>query len=322
MKIFSKRFIRFALIKKEKPLEKIKQSGFMRKITSLLSLLFLFMAGVCEMRAVSLTLDQILTADQIVAGKKIVLRGLKNNNPWINILSNNTMSPSKESVFVVEAAEGGFYLKHEVSGVYLKAYSGATEISTTTDKASAGVFEISNPTFNNEDDMNWLEPTKNHGLLTRFTSKGTNMKINTQGASAKAIYAIGTGGWSVMYVYDAENVDWDAEPEPESEYFEGDADKFYVISSINDANAFIAEKNDGSLGTATYSDNNKVFWKIIPICLLFSIRALSARLCLCRQDTFRRQRARTSQTLYAAPVSKTARTPCRTSNHRTARSRL
>lgn len=264
MKIFSKRFIRFALIKKEKPLEKIKQSGFMRKITSLLSLLFLFMAGVCEMRAVSLTLDQILTADQIVAGKKIVLRGLKNNNPWINILSNNTMSPSKESVFVVEAAEGGFYLKHEVSGVYLKAYSGATEISTTTDKASAGVFEISNPTFNNEDDMNWLEPTKNHGLLTRFTSKGTNMKINTQGASAKAIYAIGTGGWSVMYVYDAENVDWDAEPEPESEYFEGDADKFYVISSINDANAFIAEKNDGSLGTATYSDNNKVFWKIIP----------------------------------------------------------
>lgn len=236
----------------------------MRKFTSLLCLLFLLMAGVCEMRAVSLTLDQILTADQIVAGKKIALRGLKNNNPWINILSNNTMTPSKESVFVVEEAEGGFYLKHEVSGAYLTAYSGATAIGSTTDKAAAGIFEISNPTFNNEDDMNWLEPTKDHSLLTRFTSKGTNMKINTQGASAKAIYAIGTGGWSIMYVYDVADVDWDAEPEPESEYFEGDAEKFYVISSINDASAFMAEKNDGTLGTAAYSDNNKVFWKIIP----------------------------------------------------------
>lgn len=42
----------------------------MRKIYSLLCLLFLFVTGLSEMRAVSLTLDQVLKADQIVAGKK------------------------------------------------------------------------------------------------------------------------------------------------------------------------------------------------------------------------------------------------------------
>ena len=121
----------------------------MRKIYSLLCLLFLLLAGVSEMRAVTLTLEQILTADQIVDGKKIVLRGLKNNNPWINILANNEMTVSKASVFIVEGAEGGFYLKNESTGLYLTAYQeGSTTIGSTENKASAGVFEITNPTFN------------------------------------------------------------------------------------------------------------------------------------------------------------------------------
>lgn len=237
----------------------------MRKIYSLLCLLFLLLAGFGEMRAVTLTLEQILTADQIVDGKKIVLRGLKNNNPWINILQNNSMTPTKASVFIAEKADGGFYLKNESAGLYLKAYTAGSEtIGSTANKAEAGIFEITNPTFNDEGDMNWLEPTKDHSLLTRFTSKGTKMHLNTQGASNKALYKDGVGGWSVMYVYDVTDVDWDAEPEPESEFFEGDADKFYVISSINDANAYMAEKADGTLGTAAYTNNNKVFWKIIP----------------------------------------------------------
>lgn len=237
----------------------------MRKIYSLLYLLFLLLAGFGEMRAVTLTLDRILTADQVVDGKKIVLRGLKNNNPWINILQNNSMIPTKASVFIVETADGGFYLKNESAGLYLKAYTiGSEAIASTANKAEAGIFEITNPVFNNEEDMNWLEPAKDQSLLTRFTSKGTNMKINTQGASNKALYKDGVGGWSVMYVYDVTDVDWDAEPEPESEFFKGSADKYYVIRSINDAAAYMAEKNDGTLGTAVHSDNNKVFWKLLP----------------------------------------------------------
>lgn len=237
----------------------------MRKIYSLLCLLFLLLAGFGEMRAVTLTLDRILTADQVVDGKKIVLRGLKNNNPWINILQNNSMTPTKASVFIVETADGGFYLKNESAGLYLKGYTiGSEAIASTANKAEAGIFEITNPVFNNEEDMNWLEPAKDQSLLTRFTSKGTNMKINTQGASNKALYKDGVGGWSVMYVYDVTDVDWDAEPEPESEFFKGSADKYYVIRSINDAAAYMAEKNDGTLGTAVHSDNNKVFWKLLP----------------------------------------------------------
>lgn len=237
----------------------------MRKIYSLLCLLFLLLAGFGEMRAVTLTLDRILTADQIVDGKKIVLRGLKNNNPWINILQNNSMTPTKASVFIAEKADGGFYLKNESAGLYLKAYTAGSEtIGSTANKAEAGIFEITNPVFKNEDDMNWLEPAKDQSLLTRFTCKGTNMKINTQGASNKALYKDGVGGWSVMYVYDVTDVDWDAEPAPESEFFKGSADKYYVIRSINDVAAYMAEKNDGTLGTAVHSDNNKVFWKLLP----------------------------------------------------------
>ena len=243
----------------------------MRKIYSLLCLLFLFVTGLSEMRAVSLTLDQVLKADQIVAGKKIVLRGLKNGNPWINILANNEMTVSKASVFIVESAEGGFYLKNESTGLYLTAYqSGSSTIGSTENKASAGIFEISNPTFNDEGDMNWLEPTKDHSLLTRFTSKGTDMKINTQGASAKAIYAVGTGGWSIMYVYDVTNVDWDAvEPEPENPLkpvTDGvfSEDKYYAINRMNMDGAFMVENNAGELYTTTFQNTERVFWKLIP----------------------------------------------------------
>lgn len=243
----------------------------MRKIYSLLCLLFLFVTGLSEMRAVSLTLDQVLKADQIVAGKKIVLRGLKNGNPWINILANNEMTVSKASVFIVESAEGGYYLKNESTGLYLTAYQGGSStIGSTENKASAGIFEISNPTFNDEGDMNWLEPTKDHSLLTRFTSKGTDMKINTQGASAKAIYAVGTGGWSIMYVYDVTNVDWDAvEPEPENPLkpvTDGvfSEDKYYAINRMNMDGAFMVENNAGELYTTTFQNTERVFWKLIP----------------------------------------------------------
>lgn len=236
----------------------------MRKFYSLLCLLLFFIAGMGEVLAASPTLDQILKADQITAGKRIVLRGLKNNNPWINIVANNSAVLSEASVFVVESAEGGFYLQHESTGQYLKAYNGANStIGVTTLRAEAGIFQVSNPTFNNEADMNWLDPEQDHSLLTRFTSKGTSMFINTQGAAAKAIYAPGTGGWSIMYVYDAANIDFDA-PEDDSEFFEGDADKFYLISSINDVGAYMAETGDGRLSTATYENQNKVFWKLIP----------------------------------------------------------
>ena len=89
----------------------------MKKIHSLLWLLFVFfMAGVSDVRAVTLTLEHVLTAEEIAAGKKIALRGLKNNNPWINIVAANTPTVSKASVFIVEAAEGGFYLKNESKG--------------------------------------------------------------------------------------------------------------------------------------------------------------------------------------------------------------
>lgn len=243
----------------------------MRKIYSLLGLFFLLLAGFSEMHAVSLSLEQILTADQIVDGKKIVLRGLKNNNPWINILQNNSMTPTKASVFVVEKADGGFYLKNESTGLYLSAYqTGSTAIGSTENKDAAGIFEITNPTFNDEGDMNWLDPAKDHSLLTRFTSKGTSMKINTQGASAKAIYAVGTGGWSIMYVYDVTDVDWDAvEPEPESPLkpvTDGvfSEDKYYAINRMNMDGAFMVENNAGLLYTTTFQNKERVFWKLIP----------------------------------------------------------
>lgn len=237
----------------------------MRKTNFLLCLLFLLLAGIREVRAVTLTLDQVLTADQIVAGKKIALRGLKNNNPWINILVNNEMTVSKASVFIVESAEGGFYLKNESTGLYLMAYqTGSTAIGSTENKNEAGIFEITNPTFSDETDMNWLESSKDHSLLTRFTSKGTDMKINTQGASAKAIYANGVGGWSVMYVYDVTDVDWDSEPsEPVVE--EGfSEDKYYTINRMNMDGAFMVENNAGLLYTTTFNNKERVFWKLIP----------------------------------------------------------
>lgn len=243
----------------------------MRKIYSLLSLLFLFVAGVGEMRAAALTVDQILTADQIVAGKKIALRGLKDNNPWINILSNNTMTVSRTSAFIVEDAEGGYYLKNESTGLYLTAYNGTSSaIGSTADKAAAGIFEISNPTFSEQVDMNWLEPTKNHALLTRFTSKGTSMFINTQGPASRAVYASGVGGWSIMYVYDVTDVDWDAiAPEPETPLTpvtDGvfSEDKYYTINRMNMDGAFMVENNAGQLYTTTFQNKERVFWKLIP----------------------------------------------------------
>ena len=213
----------------------------MKKIRSLLWLLFVFfMAGVSDVRAVTLTLEHVLTAEEIAAGKKIALRGLKNNNPWINIVAANTPTVSKASVFIVEAAEGGFYLKNESTGQYLKAYvQGSSAIGLTQVQAEAGIFEVSNPTFKDETDMNWLDEAKDHSLLTRFTSKGTSMFINTQGATGTAIYAAGTGGWSIMYVYDVTDVDFDAlEPEPEGPLkpvVDGvfSEDKYYAINRMN-----------------------------------------------------------------------------------------
>ena len=242
----------------------------MKKIRSLLWLLFVFfMAGVSDVRAVTLTLEHVLTAEEIAAGKKIVLRGLKNNNPWINIVSANTLTVSKASIFIVEEAEGGFYLKNESTGQYLKAYAqGSSAIGLTQVQTEAGVFEVSNPTFNEETDMNWLDGVKDHSLLTRFTSKGTNMFINTQGATATAIYAAGTGGWSIMYVYDVTDVDFDA-PEPEGPLkpvTDGtfSEDKYYAINRMNMDGAFMMENNAGELYTTTFNNTARVFWKLIP----------------------------------------------------------
>ena len=244
----------------------------MKKIRSLLWLLFVFfMAGVSDVRAVTLTLEHVLTAEEIAAGKKIVLRGLKNNNPWINIVAANTPTVSKASIFIVEEAEGGFYLKNESTGQYLKAYAqGSSAIGLTQVQTEAGVFEVSNPTFNEETDMNWLDGVKDHSLLTRFTSKGTNMFINTQGATATAIYAAGTGGWSIMYVYDVTDVDFDAlEPEPEGPLkpvVDGvfSEDKYYAINRMNMDGAFMMENNAGELYTTTFNNTARVFWKLIP----------------------------------------------------------
>ena len=242
----------------------------MKKIRSLLWLLFVFfMAGVSEVRAVTLTLEHVLTAEEIAAGKKIVLRGLKNNNPWINIVAANTPTVSKASVFIVEAAEGGFYLKNESTGQYLKAYvQGSSAIGLTQVQAEAGIFEVSNPTFKDETDMNWLDEAKDHSLLTRFTSKGTSMFINTQGATGTAIYAAGTGGWSIMYVYDVTDVDLDA-PEPEGPLkpiTDGvfSEDKYYAINRMNMDGAFMMENNAGELYTTTFNNTARVFWKLIP----------------------------------------------------------
>lgn len=244
----------------------------MKKIHSLLWLLFVFfMAGVSDVRAVTLTLEHVLTAEEIAAGKKIALRGLKNNNPWINIVAANTPTVSKASVFIVEAAEGGFYLKNESTGQYLKAYvQGSSAIGLTQVQAEAGIFEVSNPTFKDETDMNWLDEAKDHSLLTRFTSKGTSMFINTQGATGTAIYAAGTGGWSIMYVYDVTDVDFDAlEPEPEGPLkpvVDGvfSEDKYYAINRMNMDGAFMMENNAGELYTTTFNDTERVFWKLIP----------------------------------------------------------
>lgn len=244
----------------------------MKKIRSLLWLLFVFfMAGVSDVRAVTLTLEHVLTAEEIAAGKKIVLRGLKNNNPWINIVAANTPTVSKASVFIVEAAEGGFYLKNESTGQYLKAYvQGSSAIGLTQVQAEAGIFEVSNPTFKDETDMNWLDEAKDHSLLTRFTSKGTSMFINTQGATGTAIYAAGTGGWSIMYVYDVTDVDFDAlEPEPEGPLkpvVDGifSEDKYYAINRMNMDGAFMMENNAGELYTTTFNNTARVFWKLIP----------------------------------------------------------
>lgn len=244
----------------------------MKKICSLLWLLFVFfMAGISEVRAVTLTLEHVLTAEEIAAGKKIALRGLKNNNPWINIVAANTPTVSKASVFIVEAAEGGFYLKNESTGQYLKAYvQGSSAIGLTQVQAEAGIFEVSNPTFKDETDMNWLDEAKDHSLLTRFTSKGTSMFINTQGATGTAIYAAGTGGWSIMYVYDVTDVDFDAlEPEPESPLkpvVDGvfSEDKYYAINRMNMDGAFMMENNAGELYTTTFNNTARVFWKLIP----------------------------------------------------------
>lgn len=245
----------------------------MKKFYSLFWMSFLLlMTGICQVHAVTLELDQILKAGDIAAGKKIVLRGLKNNNPWINIVSANTPTVSKASIFIVEEAEGGFYLKNESTGQYLKAYvQGSSAIGLTQVQTEAGVFEVSNPTFNEETDMNWLDGVKDHSLLTRFTSKGTNMFINTQGATATAIYAAGTGGWSIMYVYDVTDIDWDAEPEPEPEgplkpVTDGvfSEDKYYAINRMNMDGAFMMENNAGELYTTTFNNTARVFWKLIP----------------------------------------------------------
>lgn len=241
----------------------------MKKIYSLLWLLFVFLlAGICPIQAVTLKLDQVLKAGQIEAGKKIVLRGLKNNNPWINIVESNSLTLSKTAVFIVEAAEGGLYLKNESTGQYLKAYAGGSTIGLTQVQAEAGIFEVSNPTFNDETDMNWLNGVKDHALLTRFTSKGTGMFINTQGATSKAIYADGTGGWSIMYVYDVTDVDFDT-PEPEGPLkpvTDGifSEDKYYAINRMNMDGAFIMENNAGELYTTTFNNTARVFWKLIP----------------------------------------------------------
>lgn len=244
----------------------------MKKFYSLFWMSFLLlMTGICQVHAVTLELDQILKAGDIAAGKKIVLRGLKNNNPWINIVSANTLTVSKASIFIVEEAEGGFYLKNESTGQYLKAYAqGSSAIGLTQVQTEAGVFEVSNPTFNEETDMNWLDGVKDHSLLTRFTSKGTNMFINTQGATATAIYAAGTGGWSIMYVYDVTDVDFDAlEPEPEGPLkpvVDGvfSEDKYYAINRMNMDGAFMMENNAGELYTTTFNNTARVFWKLIP----------------------------------------------------------
>lgn len=236
----------------------------MRKLTFFLSLLLLFQIGISNLQATSLTLDRVIKANQITEGKKIALRGLKNNNPWINIVANNALSVSKSSVFLVEKADGGIYLKNESTGQYLKAYSNNAAIGLTTIKSEAGIFSVSNPAFNTEDDMNWLEPSKDKSLLTRFTSKGTNMFINTQGATSKAIYSAGPGGWSVMYVYDVTGIEIE-DPQPGDDgLFEGNEDKFYLIRSISDPQACMAENQAGKLSTAKYENQNKVFWKIIP----------------------------------------------------------
>ena len=242
----------------------------MKKFYSLFWMSFLLlMTGICQVHAVTLELDQILKAGDIAAGKKIVLRGLKNNNPWINIVSANTLTVSKASIFIVEEAEGGFYLKNESTGQYLKAYAqGSSAIGLTQVQTEAGVFEVSNPTFNEETDMNWLDGVKDHSLLTRFTSKGTNMFINTQGATATAIYAAGTGGWSIMYVYDVTDVDFDA-PEPEGPLkpvTDGtfSEDKYYAINRMNMDGAFMMENNAGELYTTTFNNTARVFWKLIP----------------------------------------------------------
>lgn len=241
----------------------------MKKFYSLLWMsLFFLITGICQVQAVTLELDQILKAEDIAAGKKIVLRGLKNNNPWINIVEANSLTLSETSVYIVEAAEGGFYLKNESTGQYLKAYANASAIGLTQEQAEAGVFEVSNPTFNDEMDMNWLDGVKDHSLLTRFTSKGTNMFINTQGASATAIYAAGTGGWSIMYVYDVTDVDFDA-PEPEEPLkpvTDGifSEEKYYTINRMNMDGAFMMENNAGELYTTTFNNAERVFWKLIP----------------------------------------------------------
>ena len=110
---------------------------------------------------------------------------------------------SEEAVFVLEPAEGGFYLK-KLNDTYMQTTS-PKDFGT---KDNAALFTTTNPTstgngstkFSGDNDSQAYINGNDDANLVRFVTNGKWINVQ-HGDSGTPTYNQGTGGWTIHYVY-------------------------------------------------------------------------------------------------------------------------
>lgn len=176
----------------------------MKRFT-LLSLLVLLCVAVGRAQ----TLSQ-LAPDEVTAGKRIVLRGVANNNiNYFNGAEVNDGVAEGTKVYVVEEANtaGKIVLKNEVTGAYVAKPTAAAadknQVATTTDKAGAAEFSTAAANYAGSDLSSAY--TYEADNLLRFVTTATdnaNTYLNTNSKGQRAQYFNGKGNWSVWAAYE------------------------------------------------------------------------------------------------------------------------
>ena len=192
----------------------------MRKITLLFASLFLCAGAWAQTEGYAVTTTQLTSGD--LNGKTeatmIAIKNLSATNNYYFVGNTGAVPYSKaefdangEAVFVwepvTEGTPGSYYLK-KLDGTYMQT----TSPKDFGDKATAAVFTTTNPTstgsgstnFNGDGDSQAYINGNDDPNLVRFVNEAGTW-INVQnGANGTPTYNIGTGGWTIHFVYTVE----------------------------------------------------------------------------------------------------------------------